>query len=73
MEENIVERNFAVSFLLGLGVIMAMAFVGERLALVLLDYGVPYGDWIGVAVGTVLVFTAFTALYTRLDSIAGER
>lgn len=39
MEQNIIERNFVVSFLLGLGVIMTMAFVGARLAIVLLGSG----------------------------------
>lgn len=70
MEQNFVERNFIVSFVLGLGVIMAMAFVGERIALVLLDYGIPYAEWIGVAIGIVVVFTAFVLLYSRYDRIS---
>lgn len=73
MEQNIIERNFIVSFLLGLGVIMAMAVVGERLAIGLLEYGVPYGEWIGVAVGAIAVFIAFAAVYTRFDSVYGDR
>jgi len=73
MEQNIIERNFAVRFLLGLGVIMTMAFVGERLAIVLLEYSVPYGEWIGVAVGAIAVFITFAAMYTRFDSVYGDR
>ncbi|ELZ10280.1 hypothetical protein [Natrialba aegyptia] len=73
MEHNFVERNFAVRFLLGFGVIMAMAVVGERLGIGLLEYGVPYGDWIGVAVGAIGVFIAFAAVYTRFDSVYEDR
>jgi len=73
MEQNIIERYFVVRILLGLGVIMAMAFVGERLAIGLLEYGVPYGEWIGVAVGAITVFIIFSAVYTRFDSVYGDR
>lgn len=73
MEQNIIERNFVVSFLLGLGVIMTMAFVGERLAIVLLEYSVPYGEWIGVTVGAIAVFITFAAMYTRFNSVYGDR
>ena len=73
MAQNIIERNFVVSFLLGLGVIMMMAFVGERLVIGLLEYGVPYGEWIGVGIGAIAVFIAFAAVYTRFDSVYGDR
>ncbi len=73
MGQNVIERDPVVSFLLGLGVIMMMAFVGEQLATVLLEYGVPYGEWIGVGVGAIAVFIAFAAVYTRFDSVYGDR
>gem|GEM_PF-4981973 len=50
---------------------MMMVFVGERLAIGLLEYGVPYGEWIGVGVGAIAVFVAFAAVYTRFDSVRG--
>lgn len=64
MEQNIIERNFVVRFFVGLGVILTMAYVGEQLGLLLLGYGYPYGGWIGVAIGMVVVFIAFSAMYT---------
>jgi tellurite resistance protein TehA-like permease len=61
-----------VSFLPGLGVIMKMACVGEGVVLGLLEYGVPYGEWIGVGIGAIAVFIAFAAVYTRFDSVYGN-
>lgn len=73
MEQNIIEQNFVVSFLLELGVIMMMAFVGEQLTIGLLEYGVSYGEWIGVGVEAITVFIAFAAVYTRFDSVYGDK
>lgn len=73
MQQNIIERNFVASFLLVLSVIMMMAFVGERLAIGLSEYGVPYGAWIGVGIGATAVFIAFAAVCTRSDSVYGDR
>ena len=52
---------------------MMMAFVGEQLAIGLLEYGVPYGEWIGVGVEAITVFIAFAAVYTRFNSVYGDR
>ena len=62
-----------MSFPLGLGVIMMMAFVGEQLVIGLLEYSVPYGEWIGVGIGAITGFITFTAVYTRLNSVYGDR
>ncbi|ELY40452.1 hypothetical protein C496_11403 [Natronorubrum tibetense GA33] len=69
MEQNIIERNFIVRFFVGLGVILMMAYVGEQLGLLLLAYGFPYGGWVGVAIGMIVVFIAFAAVYTLYCSI----
>lgn len=69
MKQNIVERNFVVQFFVGLAVILMMAYVGEQLGLLLLDYGFPYGGWVGVAIGMIVVFIAFAAVYTLYCSI----
>nr|WP_231588008.1 hypothetical protein [Halostagnicola sp. A56] len=68
-----IERNFILSFSPGLSVIMAMTFSGEWIAIILLEFGVPYGAWIGVGIGVIVVFTVFAAVYTRLDSVYGDR
>lgn len=52
---------------------MMMAFVGERLAIGLSEYGVPYGAWIGVGIGATAVFIAFAAVCIRSDSVYGDR
>jgi len=70
MEQNIIERNFIVRFFVGLGVILMMAYMGEQLGLLLLGYGFSYGGWIGVAIGAIVVFAAFAAVYTLCCSIA---
>lgn len=69
MGRNPVEDNFVVSFLLGLGVLLAMALVGQGIGLLLLALGVPYARWVGVAIGIAVVFTAFIVVYGRYDSM----
>jgi hypothetical protein len=41
---------------------------GSAVGELLQDTPLPYGGWIGVALGAVLVFVGFTALYRRYDS-----
>ncbi|WP_254544021.1 hypothetical protein [Halomarina pelagica] len=68
MGNNPVEDNFVTRFLLGLAVIFAMMIGGGAIGGAFLSLGVPYGDWLGVAVGSVLVFVAFVVLYRRYDA-----
>lgn len=68
MTQNPVEENFVTRFLLGLAVIFAMTIGGGAVGTTFSDVGLPYGAWIGVAVGAIAVFVAFAALYGRYDA-----
>ena len=68
MGRNPIEDSFLASFFLGLGVLFAMAIVGEAIGTLFLDLGVPYARWVGVSVGIIVVFVAFVVLYRRYDS-----
>ncbi|MFC4544413.1 hypothetical protein ACFO5R_21010 [Halosolutus amylolyticus] len=72
MGTNPVEENFVTRFLLGFAVIVAMAIGGRAVAAAFVSAGIPYANWLGVAVGAVLVFAAFTVLYRRYDASYGE-
>lgn len=68
MGQNPIEDNFGLSFILGFGVLFAMAFVGQAIGMLLLELGVPYARWIGVSIGIIVVFVAFVVLYRRYDA-----
>ena len=68
MPSNPVEGNFVTRLLLGLATIMAMFVGGSAVGELLQDTPLPYGGWVGVALGAVLVFVGFTVLYRRYDS-----
>jgi hypothetical protein len=68
MGQNPIENNLVTRFLLGFAVVVAMILGGELVGVALLRLDVPYGDWIGVAIGAVAVFVAFTVLYRRYDA-----
>ncbi|WP_135533936.1 hypothetical protein [Halostella pelagica] len=68
MAQNPVEDNVVTRFLLGLAVFAAMAIGGQAVAMSFLSLGVPYAKWVGVGVGAIAVFIAFTALYRRYDA-----
>ncbi|WP_254767669.1 hypothetical protein [Salinilacihabitans rarus] len=71
---NPVEENFVTRFALGFAVIFAMGIGGRAVAEVFTALDVPYGAWLGVAVGAVVVFAVCTALYRRYDaSYSAER
>lgn len=67
---NPVEDNFVTRFILGFAVVFAMLLGGGGGAWVLTSIGIPYGDWLGVAVGAVIVFLVFVVLYRRYDASA---
>lgn len=71
MENNPVEDNFVTRFLLGFAVIVALMIGGHAVGTAVLSVGIPYGDWVGVAVGAVLTFVVFTVLYQRYDASYG--
>jgi opacity protein-like surface antigen len=68
MATNPVERSLLARFLVGVAVVAAMTLVGGGLGTLLLSARVPYGDWIGVGVGAVATFAAFSAAYVRYDA-----
>ena len=68
MGQNPIENNLVTRFLLGFAVVVAMILGGELVGGALLRLDVPYGDWIGVAIGAAVVFLVFTALYRRYDA-----
>jgi len=73
MAENPVERNPITRFLLGLAVIAGMFLGGGAVGWLFREAGVPYGDWIGVAVGAIAAFLLFTIVYSRYaDPFDGE-
>ncbi|MFC6615887.1 hypothetical protein ACFQAS_13180 [Halopenitus salinus] len=67
MENNPVENNFITRFILGFAVIIAMMIGGRAVGGVLISADIPYGDWIGVAIGAIAVFGVFAVLYQRYD------
>jgi len=67
MERPFVERNPITRFLFGLVVIAAMMVGGRIVGEGFLALGVPYGDWIGVGVGAVVVFVVVAVLYSRSE------
>lgn len=68
MGNNPVEDNFVTRFLLGFAVIFAMMLGGQMVGKALVSFDIPYGRWIGVAVGAILVFVVFSGLYRRYDA-----
>lgn len=68
MGSNPVEANFVTRYLLGFAVIVAMMLGGGAVGAAFRATEVPYGGWIGVTVGAVLVFVGFVVLYGRYDA-----
>lgn len=68
MGQNPIEDDFGLSFILGFGVLFAMAFVGQAIGMLLLELSVPYARWIGVSIGIIGIFIAFVVLYRRYDA-----
>ncbi|WP_276261018.1 hypothetical protein [Haloglomus litoreum] len=60
-----IEDTFVARLFLGLLVIAAMFAGGGALAQILLAVGVPFGDWLGAAIGALAVFLGFAVLYNR--------
>lgn len=65
---NPVEDNFVTRFILGFAVIFAMMIGGGAVAEAFSSIGIPFGDWVGVVIGAVVVFAAFVVLYRRYDA-----
>ena len=65
---NPVENNFVTRFILGFAVIFAMMIGGGAVGWAFSSIGIPYGDWLGVAIGAVVVFAVFAVLYRRYDA-----
>lgn len=72
---NPVKNNFLTRYLFGFAVIVAMMIGGGAVGGVMMNAGIPYEDWIGVAVGAIIVFAAFVVLYPTLNERTplGER
>lgn len=68
MVNNPVENNFITRLILGFAVIVAMMIGGGAVGGLLMNAGIPYGDWIGVAVGAIVVLGVFVVLYQRYDA-----
>jgi hypothetical protein len=68
MSTNPVDANFVTRFLLGFAVIAAMTVGGRAVGSAFVSVGIPYGEWLGVAVGAMLVFAVFAVLYRRYDA-----
>ncbi|HMB49533.1 hypothetical protein [Natronoarchaeum rubrum] len=68
MERNPVENNFVTRFLLGLAVVFGMVLGGGAVGWSLSTAGLPFGVWIGTAVGALAVFIAFAVWYGRYDA-----
>ena len=68
MSNNPVERNFVTRYILGFAVIFSMMLGGGAVGGAFQSMEIPYGGWIGVAIGAILVFIGFTILYDRYDA-----
>ncbi|SEH14513.1 hypothetical protein SAMN04487967_1637 [Natronorubrum sediminis] len=68
MGQNPVEDNFVTRIILGLAVIYAMMVAGGTLGESFAGLEIPYAEWIGVAVGAMLVFAVFIPLYRWYDA-----
>ncbi len=68
MATNPVEENVVTRFILGFAVIFAMMLGAGALGSVLRDTAIPFGGWIGVLLGAVLVFIGFVVVYRRYDA-----
>jgi hypothetical protein len=67
MDRPTIEQNPLTRFVFGLLVIAAMMLGGRVVGEGFLALGVPYGDWIGVGVGAILVFVVVAVLYSRSE------
>lgn len=68
MATNPVERNPVTRYLLGFAVIAGLFLGGGAGGWALSSLSVPYGAWIGTALGAVLAFALFSVAYTRYDA-----
>lgn len=67
MATNPVERNFVTRYILGFAVIVAMMIGGGAVGSLLGSTSIPYGDFVGVASGAVIVFVGFVIVYRQYD------
>ncbi|MDZ7730268.1 MAG: hypothetical protein U5K37_03975 [Natrialbaceae archaeon] len=68
MSTNSIEDNLITRFILGFAVILAMTVGGGAVGGALSALQVPYGAWVGVAFGALVVFAGFVGLYRRYDA-----
>lgn len=68
MSPNPVENNVVTRFLLGLAVILGLFLGGGAGGALLGRFSFPYSTGIGVLLGSLVVFVAFAAWYTRYDA-----
>ena len=68
MARNPIEDNFVTKYVLGFAELFTMMIGGGAVGRTFLSIGIPYGNWLGVAVGASLVFAVFTVLYRRYDA-----
>ncbi len=67
MATNPVERNVVTRFVFGFAVIAATMLGAGAVGGGLRTLAVPYGAWIGAAVGALAVLVAVGVVYTRYD------
>jgi len=65
---NPVEGNFVTRFVLGPAVISAMIVGGSIVAMGFSGLDVPYAGGVGMLLGALAVFAAFSVWYTRYDA-----
>ena len=77
MNQNSVEDNFVIRFVLGSAVIFLMSVGGGAVGQLFSDLSVPYGAWTGTLVGAIAVLSssplstgATTPPSTRRKSVA---
>lgn len=62
MGKTPVERNFITRIILGFVVIFVMLIMGSVIGNVMSSIN-KYAGWLGFAIGAILVFVIFTAMY----------
>ena len=68
MSQNPLETDVLTRTVFGLVVIFFISLGGGAVATAFIEWGVPYGRWIGVVVGGGLVLVAFVVVYNRYDA-----